>query len=160
MARLYTPTDVETATGGAVTPTILRDWRRRGLLNDIGRSDEGGRWRYLRGEVCALAVASHLVEKGLTIERAIGFASRMRAAVIAWLTSEPTEFDREIRERHLLVVGYETRGKFQVHQFNDPGHFSDLEIGVCHLVSPRWIAEALASLRRWYNAERATAKRN
>jgi hypothetical protein len=157
---MYSPADVEIATSGDITPDVLRDWRRRGLLEGMGRMEKSGRWRYDRASVCSLAIASYLADQGLKIERAIIIAGTARNAVIAWLAKEPTEFYNQMKDRYPLVVAFEGAGGFQALPFRDPSRLPRLENGIFHVVNPRFVAEALPKLRHWYNAEREAAKRD
>ena len=158
---LYAPSDVEAATGGDLTPNVLRDWRRRGLLQGFGQSDDNGRWRYARREVCIFAIASHLADEGLTIERSMTLAVTACNAVIAWLVEEPTDFHLQVKARYPFVVAFQGRtGTFETHGLNDPGRLTRTEVGMCHLVNPRVIAESLPKLCQWYNAEKEAAKRD
>lgn len=155
----YSPADVETATSGDLKPNVLRDWRRRGLLEGIGRQDANGRWRYTRANVCHLAIASYLARQGLTIERALSMAAFACNAVIGWLAEVPTDFYDQAKARYRFVVGYEARGEFQVAPSDNP-NFSRFEIGMCHVVNPRLIAESMPKLGHWYNSERQAATRD
>ncbi len=59
MSRLCSPSEVERRTG--LSPDVLRDWRRRGLLT-FGDQQENGRWAYKVGDVAHLAIVSFLTK--------------------------------------------------------------------------------------------------
>ncbi|MCH4541524.1 MerR family transcriptional regulator [Ochrobactrum sp. A-1] len=59
MTRLISPSEVEARTG--LSPDVLRDWRRRGLLQ-LGTQQDNGRWGYSVGDVAQLAVVNILMK--------------------------------------------------------------------------------------------------
>ncbi|MFG1344372.1 helix-turn-helix domain-containing protein [Xanthobacter autotrophicus DSM 431] len=56
-----------------VRPDVLRDWRRRGLLADIGVR-KGEAWYYDRVDLLILSILKALLAEGLRIESAIDAA--------------------------------------------------------------------------------------
>lgn len=59
MTRLISPSEVEARTG--LSPDVLRDWRRRGLLQ-LGTQQDNGRWGYVVGDVAQLAIVNHFTK--------------------------------------------------------------------------------------------------
>lgn len=90
--RFFQPSAIEALTG--VSPTKLRDWRRRGLIDDLGvyalpggswttdakHPDIGDRptWAYRQGDVLCLAVAVVLTGLGLELTTALDIARDVR----------------------------------------------------------------------------------
>lgn len=59
------PAEVGELTG--VGPDTQRDWRRRGLIEDLGKQDAHGRWRYSSYDCLTLWIARRLVDAGFNI---------------------------------------------------------------------------------------------
>ncbi|MGE0409155.1 MAG: hypothetical protein AB7P23_07820 [Amphiplicatus sp.] len=61
--------EIELITGlGSET---LREWRRRELLDDIGRQPGGAAWSYSLSEAVRLAIAKLCVDAGLSVSQAL-----------------------------------------------------------------------------------------
>ncbi|MDF2119544.1 hypothetical protein PY365_28680 [Roseiarcaceae bacterium H3SJ34-1] len=107
------PSEVATLVG--FSPDVLRDWRRRGFLNDLGKlllpngktTDDPnhpdlanvGRqtWVYSKGDLLAFAIAKHAIELGVGIEIAIEISDHVVPHVDAWLDPKGRKNYREPR---------------------------------------------------------------
>ena len=87
----YTPSDIE-ALGVPLSPDNLRDWRRRGMLDNFGRVDAVGRWTYRKGDVVALAAAKLIEGLGVDLSRAIEIADKTRVLIVDGLRGKEPEY--------------------------------------------------------------------
>ena len=84
MPKRFDPLEIE-AIGGP-SPQKLRDWRHRGLLEDIGEL-RSGRWAYGMTDVLILGCAALLVEQGIEIAPAMELAKGGQGLLFAWLVA-------------------------------------------------------------------------
>ena len=83
----FTPQQAEQFTN--LSRDMLRDWRRRGLLQDIGSQSKTGRWTYALGDLIALAAAKTIESLGVDLYRALEIGSKARAGIADWARSKP-----------------------------------------------------------------------
>ncbi|HEY9147517.1 MAG TPA: MerR family transcriptional regulator [Gammaproteobacteria bacterium] len=85
--RVFSQADASRLSG--ISPDILRDWRRRDLLGNLGERGEGDRWRYSFDEILRLAIVKALEPNGQTIGVLLFMAFLLADSVIDELRGSP-----------------------------------------------------------------------
>jgi len=119
--KLYLPQEIMEYAG--VAPDMLRDWRRRGLIDGFGMIllPDGSttsnlehpallevlrpQWVYTISDLTALAIARHLnAELRLDLKDALQLATSMNAKVLAWLPGHYGNLTRDYREPRFVLA--------------------------------------------------------
>lgn len=121
MQLRYAPADIEKF--GGPSPDVLRDWRRRALLRNIGavalpdgnwtgdlddpRLPAGGRltWGYLKGEMLRLVLARELTKLGLDLDRAMLVSDLAAQHVVDWIVPAVTAKNM-VRRSHRFIAAW------------------------------------------------------
>lgn len=129
---LYTPQEIHGF--GIVTPEVLRDRRRRGLIDGIGeillpdgstssnpehpaaRGIDRLTWLYPLGDVTALAIAEIII-KGMKLDlgHALAIAHKINAKVLAWVPGAIEEPERWREPRFAIAWPVDETGGFGSH---------------------------------------------
>lgn len=72
-----------------VSLDVMRDWRKRGLLDGVGEQTETGRWVYSFTEIVILSIVRVIEGCGQPIRTMIYMADRLSLFVFARFSSEP-----------------------------------------------------------------------
>jgi hypothetical protein len=78
---VYIAEHIEAATGGNVTPALIRLWSSRGYLSRYLEPKAGRPLKFKFSQVCAIALMSELDQFGVELEKAAGWAN---AAMSLW----------------------------------------------------------------------------
>ncbi|MER8491157.1 hypothetical protein NKH53_23245 [Mesorhizobium australicum] len=116
------------------SPDVFRDWRRRGLLEDVGTLKGNGKWKYSYGDLVRLAIANFLIARRITVDLrdALQVAGAAVPYVIARLRPEdwPQQFRAHFEIGYLAAWVNRDGDALQIEyfhsianfKFNVPGH--------------------------------------
>lgn len=79
----FTPAMIEKTLSAA--PTLLRNWRARGHLDQIGEPQGGGRWLYSGSDLTKMAIVLILQKERVDLSDAFQFAERIEVDVLMQL---------------------------------------------------------------------------
>lgn len=137
MGNTYRPSDIERIIGFA--PATLRDWRRRGLLADIGHRDPNSAredWRYDDTDLLVLAILKSLLREGLMITSAIDAAFGLASFVTSHLNIDS-------REPDLCVVFPNQEGEIEVGRAEDIADLEKVAAPASLIINLRTLADEL-----------------
>ena len=79
----FTPAEIQDLL--SVAPTLLRNWRTRGHLDNIGESQGGGRWVYNASDLTKMALVLILQKDRVDLSDAFQFAERIEVDTLIQL---------------------------------------------------------------------------
>lgn len=78
------------ASAAGINANTLRDWRRRGLIDDVGVQGETSRWTYSKQDIVHLALIHFLdVKAEMSLKKATLVAAHCAAHVLELLEGRP-----------------------------------------------------------------------
>ncbi|TPN49351.1 hypothetical protein [Mesorhizobium sp. B1-1-7] len=144
--RSYTPSEIKAAIG--TTPDMLRDWRRRGLLENFGVLGSNGKWTYAYGDVIALAIMAFLVTRRIASD--LGDALHIARAAVPYVVArleKSTPSLSRYREVGFLAAWANRDGDtMQIEYFSSIGKFAFAVPGYLVVSFDALVAELTPSL--------------
>ncbi|WP_436642484.1 hypothetical protein [Microbaculum sp. FT89] len=142
--RLFDPREVAHHTG--VSAASLRDWRFRGLLEEIGQLRPNGRWGYGYGDIAALAIAHLLASSRLVADLDFAIKLGRYATQFVWahLKGDDDLTDLDRRYRDLPFIAAWPMGKdLQIELFEKLENATQYSVPGWIALDCRQVAEAL-----------------
>lgn len=113
----FTPAMIEDTLSAA--PTLLRNWRTRGHLDDIGEPQGGGRWLYSGSDLTKMAIVLILQRERVDLSDAFQFAEKIEVDVLMQLFE--LEFDG-IAARFTSLFRIHETGEWFAYKVRDAAH--------------------------------------
>ena len=93
MSRRFSITETSYYTG--ITPNVLRDWRRRGIIDSIGIQQDNKRWTFAVSDLVALIVMNRLSDQGLDLLNGEEIARWVGPAICAHFRREQDQIQED-----------------------------------------------------------------